>query len=49
MNSVLRAAAGVAVAPGMMSGLNDKLCGLSGVTRVQGTLGATMLPPADME
>lgn len=33
----------------MMSGLNDRLWGLSGVTRVQGTLGATMEPPADME
>jgi hypothetical protein len=33
----------------MMRGLKDRLCGLRGVTRVQGTEGATIEPPADME
>eukprot|EP00882_Tetradesmus_deserticola_P027706 GHRQ01030791.1.p1 GENE.GHRQ01030791.1~~GHRQ01030791.1.p1 ORF type:complete len:230 (-),score=8.87 GHRQ01030791.1:3-692(-) len=31
---------------GMMSGLKDRLCGDRGVSRVHGTLGATMEPPA---
>mmetsp|Transcript_13998 Transcript_13998/g.52309 ORF Transcript_13998/g.52309 Transcript_13998/m.52309 type:complete len:282 (-) Transcript_13998:888-1733(-) len=34
---------------GSMSGRKDKECGQIGVSRIAGTLGWTMLPPADME
>jgi hypothetical protein len=33
----------------MMSGLNDRLWGDSGVSSVHGTLGATMEPPAPQQ